>query len=82
MSREQPHPLLRAEEIEELSETINVHQFNDEAIRHTRSLGDMVGMNSIGVHLVRVKPGNQSTQFHSHKNDEEFLYILSGKGLA
>jgi len=82
MSREQPHPLLRAEDIEELPEIINVHQFNDKAVRHSRSLGDLVGMSSIGVHFVRVEPGDQSTQFHSHSNDEEFLYILSGKGLA
>jgi uncharacterized cupin superfamily protein len=59
-----------------------VHQFNDNAVRHTRSLGDLVGMTHLGVHLVRLESGAESTQFHSHQCDEEFLYILSGRGIA
>lgn len=82
MPEQKPHPLLRASEIQALTEQVRIHQFNTDAIRHTRSLGDLVGMTSIGVHLVRVEPGAQSTQFHSHQVDEEFLYILSGHGTA
>ncbi len=82
MPTEKPHPLLRAKDIQKLSEQVRVHQFNKDAIRHTRSLGDLVGMTSIGVHLVRVEPGKQSTQFHTHLVDEEFVYILSGQGIA
>jgi uncharacterized cupin superfamily protein len=82
MSEEKPHPLLRAKDIQELPEQIRIHQFNKDAIRHTRSLGDLTGLTSIGAHLVRVEPGAQSTQFHTHQVDEEFLYILSGQGTA
>ena len=32
--------------------------------------------------LVRVKKGNQSTEHHRHLNDEEFVYILAGRGFA
>ena len=82
MSNERPHPLLRASDIQKLPEQIRIHQFNQAAIRHTRSLGDLVGMTAIGVHLVRVESGKQSTQFHTHLVDEEFVYILSGRGIA
>ncbi len=80
--KQPPFPLIRASEIEQLKETINVHQFNDKAIRHSRSLGDLAGLSQIGVHLVRLEPGDESTQFHFHHVDEEFIYILEGQGIA
>lgn len=74
--------LLTASTIAGLSEVEHVHQFNANAVRLTRSLGDLVGLKSIGVHLVRVEPGRDTTTFHTHQVDEEFLYILSGRALA
>jgi uncharacterized cupin superfamily protein len=76
-----PH-LLKASEIEAMPEVVKVHSLNAEAVRHTRSLSDAVGMTQIGVHLVRVEPGKETTQFHFHHQEEEFLYILSGRGVA
>lgn len=74
--------LLTEKDINGMDEVAYVHQFNDNAIRHTRSLGDELGLTNMGVHLVRVEPGHDSTQFHHHHCDEEFVYILSGSGLA
>ena len=82
MTKALPHPLLRAADIETLDEHIYVHQFNPNAIRHTKSLGDRVGLSQVGVHLVRVAPGDDSTQHHVHLIEEEFIYILSGRGIA
>lgn len=82
MSYDKPHPLLKANDIAEMEPSIRIHQFNKNAVRHTRSLGDLLGLETLGVHLVRVEPGRESTQFHSHLVDEEFLYILSGRGIA
>ena len=65
-----------------MDESINIHHFNDNAIRHTRSLGDSLGLTTIGVHLVRLEKGHESTQLHFHHCDEEFIYILSGSGVA
>lgn len=79
---DKPYPLLKADEIASMDETINTHQFNAKARRHTRSLGDILGFSQLGLHLVRLEPGDESTQFHFHHNDEEFLYILSGNGVA
>jgi len=77
-----PFPLLRALDIESMTESVNVHQFNNKAIRHTRSLGDKLGLSTLGFHLVRLKAGDESTEFHLHHMDEEFVYILSGSGVA
>jgi uncharacterized cupin superfamily protein len=30
----------------------------------------------------RVPPGKESFVYHSHQHEEEFLYILSGRGIA
>jgi uncharacterized cupin superfamily protein len=55
-----------------------VHLLNPRAIRNQRSLGDAVGLQDLGIHLVRVEPGDESTEYHTHHCDEEFVYILSG----
>jgi uncharacterized cupin superfamily protein len=75
-------PLLKATEIASLDERHHVHPLNPKAIRHTRSLGDAVGLQRLGIHLVRIAPGDETTQFHFHHHEEEFIYILSGRGIA
>lgn len=70
--------ILKSKTIEALEEKRVVHQFNPKAIRNTKSLGDIVGLSTIGFHLVRVEPGDETTQHHSHEFSDEFVYILSG----
>jgi len=76
------HPLQTAKDIAERPEIRHRHQFNDNAVRMTRTLSDAAGLLRIGVHLVRVESGRDSTQFHFHDADEEFIYILSGRAIA
>lgn len=80
-SQNLPH-FLSAITIANLPETVRVHPLNSKAIRHTKSLGDLVGMKNLGFHLVRVAPGDETTEFHCHYQEEEFIYILSGRGMA
>ncbi|MEZ5549310.1 MAG: cupin domain-containing protein [Pseudomonadales bacterium] len=61
---------------------LRVHQFNDNAQRLTRTLTDALDLQRIGLHLVRLEGGRDSTQFHYHDTDEEFVYILAGRGIA
>ena len=75
-------PLLTAASIASMDEQKRVHRLNKRAIRNTKSLGDALGMSQMGIHLVRVKRGDLTTEFHTHYFDEEFVYILSGHGLA
>lgn len=81
MSRSRP-VLLTAAAIGKLPERRHVHQFNPAAVRLTRTLGEEVGLERIGVHLVRLPQGADSTQYHYHDADEEFLLVLSGRGIA
>ena len=60
----------------------HVHQHNSKAIRYTKPLSEAAGLHTLGASLVTLKPGDYSTEFHSHFEDEEFLYILSGHGEA
>ena len=75
-------PLLGAAEIGAMPEVAFQHPLNARAVRLGRSLGDATGLSRVGVHLVRVRPGNETTEFHVHRCAEEFVYILSGRGIA
>lgn len=74
--------LLTAEAIAALPEHARQHAFNPNGVRHTRALSDACGLTQIGVHLVRLTTGRESTEYHSHAHDEEWIYILSGRGVA
>ena len=69
-------------DIEAMPAREHVHQFNDNALRITRSLSDATGLKHLGVHLIRLPPGRDSTTYHFHDGEEEFLYVLSGRGIA
>ncbi len=77
-----PNPLLTAAQIAAMPEKAHQHKFNANGVRLTRSIGDAVGMSQAGVHLVRVESGRDSTEYHTHAHDEEWVYILSGRGVA
>ena len=76
------HPLLKAADIRAMPEEARVHALDSSSVRHTRALGDAVGLATIGVHLVRLEPGNTSSVHHFHHHDEEWIYVLSGRGTA
>ncbi len=73
---------LTADQIAAMTERAHQHQFNGNAVRMTRTLGVPGGLEHMGVHLIRLEPGFDSTQFHYHDADEEFVLILSGTGRA
>jgi len=45
-------------------------------------LSRSVGLQRLGVTLGRMPPGKESFIYHSHRHEEEFVYILSGRGIA
>lgn len=71
---------LPAEKIIAMEGVRRVHTLNPAAIRVDRSLGDEVGLKNIGIHLITIAPGDKSTEFHTHKYEEEAVYVLSGHG--
>lgn len=68
--------------INEMNERRHVHQYNENAVRLTRTLGDLAGLTDMGLHIVRIEPGRETTEFHYHDQDEEFVYIISGQGTS
>ena len=59
-----------------------VHFMDDSAQRINKSLGDLVGLQHLGFHLIEVRPGFASTEDHVHYFEEECLYILEGTAEA
>lgn len=72
--------LLKAADIEAMAGQRKVHFLNARAVRINKSLGDAVGLNHIGVHMVTVAPGNEATEYHQHYYEEECVYVLAGSG--
>jgi uncharacterized cupin superfamily protein len=73
---------LSAETIAAMEGVRRVHNLNSAAIRMNKSLGDAVGLKNIGIHLISIAPGDKSTEFHTHRYEEEAIYVLSGRGIA
>ncbi|MDD5037587.1 MAG: cupin domain-containing protein [Methylococcaceae bacterium] len=73
---------LSAEDIAAMEGVKKIHFLNPSAVRMDKSLGDVVGLESLGVHLITVEPGYRSTEFHFHHYEEECTYVLSGHGTA
>jgi uncharacterized cupin superfamily protein len=71
---------LSAEKIAAMEGVRRIHTLNPAAIRMDKSLGDEVGLKNIGIHLITIAPGDKSTEFHTHKYEEEAIYVLSGQG--
>jgi len=71
---------LSAEAITAMEVVRRVHSLNPTAIRTDKSLGDAVGLKYIGIHLISIAPGDKSTEFHTHRYEEEAIYVLSGRG--
>lgn len=46
--------------------------------RIKQALGDAGGLTDFGVNLVRLPPGEWSSQRHWHSAEDEFVYVLSG----
>ncbi|HEV8721910.1 MAG TPA: cupin domain-containing protein [Candidatus Binatia bacterium] len=72
---------LSAEKIAAMEGVRRIHTLNPAAIRTNKSLGDEVGLKNIGLHLISIAPGDKSTEFHTHKYEEEAIYVLSGHGM-
>ncbi len=71
---------LSADAIAKVEGVRRIHTLNPAAIRTDKSLGDECGLKNIGIHLITIAPGDKSTEFHTHKYEEEAIYILSGHG--
>ena len=77
-----PRYLVTAAEAAALSEITFRHPLNPRAEIHMRALSGLAGLERIGLTLARLPPGRDSFEFHFHHGDEEFLSVISGRGVA
>jgi uncharacterized cupin superfamily protein/RimJ/RimL family protein N-acetyltransferase len=73
---------LSAKDIANLEGGEHTHFLNPSAVRVNKSLGDLVGLQNLGAHLITIAPGFRSTEFHAHRFEEECVYVVSGRGSA
>jgi uncharacterized cupin superfamily protein len=76
------HCLIRAAQAAELPEFPFRHPLNPQSEIYMRSLSALSGLQRIGLNIGRVPPGRESFVYHYHHYEEEFIYIISGRGLA
>lgn len=73
--------LIRAEEIASGEETFS-HPWNPASEITGTRVSKLTGLQRTGVSRVRVAPGKESFVYHAHECEEEWIYILSGRGVA
>ncbi|MEC9247203.1 MAG: cupin domain-containing protein [Pseudomonadota bacterium] len=74
--------LVTAAEIREMKGLSKTHFLNPDARRVNKSLGDLTGLTGIGVHLIEVEPGFETTEHHLHHFEDECVYVLEGEATA
>lgn len=80
MTKKQPF-LVSAQDIA-AQEAAFSHPWNpNSAIVGTR-LGQLVGLQRTGIGLAKIPPGKESFVYHAHHREEEWIYILAGRGIA
>lgn len=79
---EKSNPLIKAETIKQLSQQTFSHPLNTNSEINGVSLSESVGLQRIGFPKAKIPSGKESFIYHSHEFEEEFIYILSGKGIA
>lgn len=58
------------------------HPWNPQSLMHGTQLARSVGLKRTGVNFMRVPPGKESYVYHSHRYEEEWMYVLSGSAIA
>jgi len=81
-SPKRPVSLSRAADRAKIAEESFSHPFNPNSQIFGRTLSDGTGLERIGVHLIRIPGGKESFVYHRHRTEEEFIYVLSGRGIA
>ncbi|WP_224814415.1 cupin domain-containing protein [Hasllibacter sp. MH4015] len=74
--------LITAQEIAAMGGVDKVHFRNPAAKRINKSLGDATGLTGLGIHVIEIAPGDETTEYHVHYHEDEAVYILSGTGTA
>jgi uncharacterized cupin superfamily protein len=58
------------------------HPWNPASQMFGTQLARSVGLKRTGVNFIRVPAGKESFVYHSHRFEEEWIYVLSGRAIA
>jgi len=75
-----PKEFLTSLDIEKMEGQSKTHLLNSNAIRKTKSLGDITGLTDLGFQIMTVEPGHEYSEYHRHLYEEQCFYVLSGHG--
>ena len=73
--------IVRAADIAAHSQEFS-HPWNPNSQIHGTQLARSVGLKRTGVNFIRVPAGKESYVYHSHRYEEEWMYVLAGSGIA
>ena len=77
-----PRHLVRTASLDDAEAMHIKHPLNPNSEMFMHRLGDRVGMQRAHLSLARIPPGKESFIPHAHSIQEEFLFILHGRGTA
>ncbi|MCU0545861.1 MAG: cupin domain-containing protein [Oscillatoriaceae cyanobacterium Prado104] len=73
--------ILRTTEIAEKTASFS-HPWNPNSLIIGTQISRLTGLKRTGVSLAKIPPGKESFIYHSHDREEEWIYIISGRGIA
>jgi uncharacterized cupin superfamily protein len=73
--------LVKADEVAENADGFS-HPWNPNSEIIGTRLSTLVGLSRTGVSLIRIPTGKESFVYHSHQREEEWIYVISGRGGA
>ena len=73
--------VVRSEEAEEGATRFS-HPWNPHSELYGTRLSSLVGLSRLGVTRAVMPPGKESFVYHAHYREEEWIYVLSGRGKA
>ncbi|MGL5061205.1 MAG: cupin domain-containing protein [Microcoleus sp.] len=73
--------LLRSTEIAEQAASFS-HPWNPNSLIIGTQISRLTGLKRTGVSLAKIPSGKESFIYHSHEREEEWIYIISGRGIA
>lgn len=72
--------VLSAGDLVEKQESFS-HPWNPNSLIHWTRLSRLAGLQRAAVNLITVPPQKESFTYHSHHREEEWLFVLSGRGV-
>lgn len=73
--------LIKADEVAGEAASFS-HPWNPNSEISGTRLSALAGLSRVGVNLFRIRGGKESFVYHSHQREEEWIYVISGRGIA